>query len=326
MKKNLVLIGLVALFFSCEKEELPISPVDRNNLTTRQIQIGLGDDYPYQVFYKLSEDLIVSQNLNEEWDLGFKSDDEGRHIVLNSSLASAVAFANISSFYEEPILSELEWRWDNPNGLLDSTAIGNYNVKENIYVIDRGYIYGNPNVRYKKMIIDTVTNNFYKIHYASLDNSNEMIIQLDKNKQLNFTTFSFSTNSVVEIQPNKEEWDLMFTRYTELFYQITPPPYLVTGVLINNLNSIQVAIDTINDFNNIEINFDSNGNTNYIFSSEQNIIGYDWKVWNGTGYIIKPNLTYVIKDSYSRYFKLRFIDFYNDLGEKGFPTFEVQEL
>jgi hypothetical protein len=65
----------------------------------------------------------------------------------------------------------------------------------------------------------------------------------------------------------------------------------------------------------------------YAFSNNQNIIGFDWKsyVFN-EGYIVNPDITYIIKDSKNNYFKLRFIDFYNSNGEKGYPTFEVRKL
>ena len=40
----------------------------------------------------------------------------------------------------------------------------------------------------------------------------------------------------------------------------------------------------------------------------------------------KPFDFYLIKDNEERYYKLRFLNFYNSAGEKGAPQFEFQEL
>jgi len=66
----------------------------------------------------------------------------------------------------------------------------------------------------------------------------------------------------------------------------------------------------------------------YNFTNMQNKIGYDWKSYNfsSKSYNVNPNITYIITDIDGRYFKLHFIDFYNDNREKGNPKFEIQEL
>ena len=49
----------------------------------------------------------------------------------------------------------------------------------------------------------------------------------------------------------------------------------MTGILIND-KTTQVAVDTINDFN--QINYSSL--SNYQFLSKRDIIGYNWKEFN----------------------------------------------
>ena len=93
--------------------------------------------------------------------------------------------------------------------------------------------------------------------------------------------------------------------------------------VLSELESItKVAKDTIKNFENIKYNMVSS----YNFSDYQNIIGFDWKEFDGSNYSITPNLTFIIETSSNRYFKLRFTDFYNSSGVKGYPTFEIQEL
>ena len=53
--------------------------------------------------------------------------------------------------------------------------------------------------------------------------------------------------------------------------------------------------------------------------SDINVIGYDWKIYDfDTGfYTIDPSATYILSDTEGYFYKLRFIDFYNENGEKG---------
>ena len=85
-----------------------------------------------------------------------------------------------------------------------------------------------------------------------------------------------------------------------------------------------VAIDTINNFGDIELNMIDQ----YVFVNTQNEIGYSWKSYNFESqiYTVNSDITYIISDVSNRYFKLHFTDFYNSYGEKGAPNFEIQEL
>ena len=129
-------------------------------------------------------------------------------------------------------------------------------------------------------------------------------------------------NKVINIEPNMSDWDLLFSQYLHIFPN-PPTPYLVTGILINN-STLSVALDTINSFENInytEVN-------QYDFNQERDFIGYNWKIYNfdSQSYTVKTDITYIVKDISNRYFKMHFIDFHNDDGEKGYPKFEIQEL
>ena len=64
------------------------------------------------------------------------------------------------------------------------------------------------------------------------------------------------------------------------------------------------------------------------YSSYADVIGYDWNFFDfGTSsFIINSDLIYVIKNQNGYYFKLHFVDFYNDSGLKGYPKFEFQQL
>ena len=102
----------------------------------------------------------------------------------------------------------------------------------------------------------------------------------------------------------------------------TLPIYPVVGVLHNS--SISVAIDSVNTFSAIT----ANNLDDYTFHAHRNTIGYDWKKRIGTvgGSYIIDSPVYIIKKSEFDYYKLLFLDFYNQYGQKGCPTFQVEKI
>ena len=319
MKKFLLYFSFLILF-SCEKEEIPISPHQAGDIITQTI--GIGQDYRNQIFYQLSTNSIISQNIKTEWDIAFESNVSGWRIFLNSSLGGGVYRVSDMQFESLTSIDNPIWNWDAPSGNKDSTAIGNYQNQDVFFVIDRGYnISGNP-IGYIKLRVESVNELGYYIRYSSIDNSNDTSLFVSKDPNKLKTCFSFSQNNIIDIEPNINKWDLLFTQYLHVFS--TPPtPYLVTGLLIND-STTKVALDSINTFENINLSMLSE----YDFKDNRDYIGYDWKVYNFSSgnYSIINNKNYIIQDALGRHFKLRFIDYYNDIGEKGYPKFELQEL
>ena len=87
---------------------------------------------------------------------------------------------------------------------------------------------------------------------------------------------------------------------------------------------MEVAKDTLNDFSTITFDMARQ----MIYSSNLDAIGYDWKYYNfeAGSYTVTPGITYVIRNRTGFYYKLRFIGFYNDVGQKGYPSIEYQQL
>lgn len=309
-------------FISCEKEEIPINPHLAGEVIIQQVE--LEKDYKNQVFYKLSNNSIVSNNIKTEWDLGFINHNNDDYIILNSSTFMQAANGPTGSFENVIDINSLQWGWDNPRGIDFGTVISYDSDSSNIYIIDRGYSLNGNNRGYKKFMITEVTDYYYMIRYSNLDNSGDTVIQINKENATNFITYSFDTDEKILIFPEDDDWDLVFTQYTSLFSDTTTPAYLVTGVLTNYCNNITVSFDTINDFEQINLSMIDN----YNFSNNQDQIGYSWKSYDlqNNLYVINNQMTYLIKDSEGRYFKLQFIDFYNDIGDKGYPKFKIQEL
>jgi len=311
---------IACAFCSCEKEEMPIPAHDAGNIVASSVKMEA--NYLNQLFFDLETNTIVQQNFKTDWDLGFESNATGNRVVLNSSKLMFAAVTNQTDFLLVTDTVGLIFRWDVPSGNLDNTAIGDSDSTKNVVVIDRGYNELGAHLGFKKILFINVTNTAYEVKFANLDGSDEVIRQVVKDNAYNFTFLSLD-NNIVNIQPEKENWDLAFTQYTHIFVGNPPTPYLVTGVLTNR-NNVEVATVFDKEFTSITLaDVDD-----YSFLKTINQIGYDWKEYsfNTSNYTVFTDKNYIIKSTEGKYFKLHFIDFYDDLGVKGTPTFEFQEL
>ncbi len=319
VKNIFFLLSFPILYSSCLKEEIPIQPQIR---TANVSQVNMGSDYGLQIYFNLDNNTIVKQNIKTDWDIAFECNNNGWHVILNSSIASSAANTGNTDFASIDDTSGNQWNWDVPNGNLDSTAIGDYRNNNEIYIIDRGYDIDGNAIGFKKITFDNISQTEYEIHYADLDGNNENSIIISKDSLVNFIGFSFTTNNVVDIEPNKENWDLLFTQYTHIFKNPVMP-YLVTGVMINRFNT-EISDDNVNTYDDI-----SSSNLDlYEFNNDIDFIGYDWKTYdfNSGTYVVDQNSNFIIKTNIGFYYKLHFIDFYDDAGLKGSPKFEFQKL
>lgn len=314
MKQFIIASILLVGLSSCLKKEIPVAKHEAGDVITSQV--SLSSDYRYQAFYDLETNQYVKQNLKTDWSLGFSSTNAS--IILNTSLAMAVG-KSTQVFEAISDTTGLTWSYDKSSGYLDSTAIGDWQNEDFIYVINVGTSYDGTFLGFKKMDVLSWNNGTFEVRVADLDGSNDQTVTVSTNSEYNFAFFSLEDYQIKDIQPPKENWDLVFTQYSHLFEPDFP--YLVTGVLANR-NGVEIA--EIFDKSFTEITLADATNADYTLAIDE--IGYDWKSFTGSGYVIHDDKNYLIKSTEGIYFKLRFIDFYDDQGEKGTPTFEVQQL
>ncbi len=327
-------IGLFLSLSSCFTEELPVVPHKAGDVETGTAV--LRELYTYQVFYDLSTNKALKTNLISDWELGFEAADSGWHIILNNSRFMHAGNTGTVNFEAVNTYEGLIMEFDSSDGNPDSTAIGNWIrfsegdtlYSNHVYVIDMGFNENFEHSGYKKVLFQSLSNNAYSIKYADLTGENEKTTMIEKDNTKNYVCFSFE-NGVVDIEPHKNEWSLLFTKYTTLLFTDLgePYPYSVVGVHLNP-NQVRAGLDTLKSFETIVLA----DTANYEFTNQRDFIGYKWKYYDfdaGT-YSIVPDLNYLIKNHDGFYYKLRFIDFYSHeaetLGEKGFPTFEFQKL
>ena len=335
MKKLIIIFLFLILLTSCFKKDEKISPHKSPvNDSVQTNTIPLTQNYIYQFFFNLNTNKIVSRNLRSIWDIGFESSPDGWHIILNTSKYMKAAQTNQPFFGATTKLTGLKFTFDMSSGNLDSTAIGLWGDTTALpitsfnktYVIDRGLDETGKSLGYKKMIISAFDlNNDYNIDVANLDGTDYYRGIIHRDSSTTFTCFSFDNGGqTVKIEPDKTTWDLMFTQYTtNLKLNNVPYPYLVTGVLINRY---KVKANRINDLAFEKISFDKV--SNMTLSSRLDTVGYAWKEYSRiTGhYSIVSNKYFVIKSVADDLYKLRFTNFYNDQGEKGYPSFLFQKL
>ncbi len=338
MMNRLFLYILIAITLSsCFKEDDYVIEPIRFEITSILLKSPISM-YEEQAYINLYDTAIVGHNNYADWDLGFESSSTGYHIILNSSKfmyagsTEQTDFASVTSNIASTML------FDRSSGNLDSTAIGNWCDFSNplnpifpkkVYIINLGVDENGNSFGYKKIVFEKLENDTYYIHFANLDNTDEHYYQIPKNTLKDFVQFSFNNGGNLDTQqPDKDKWDLNFTKYSTILYDDngTPTPYLVRGVFISD--GISVAKDTLSDFKSIDINKVNS----YTFSSKQDAIGYDWKVYKNDLYLVKPHYIYIIKDRNNNYFKIRFTGYYNNIanhphyGEKGYPSFEYAKL
>jgi hypothetical protein len=316
----LVLMGL--LFASCEKSETPVKLPPAGS--AQQTKIDLGEDYEDQIFFDFETGKEVMMSKVSSWDLAFEASADGYHVFINGGRNIFINHTNSfvpSSVTSADQVSPEQWQADASCGLPDSTCIGewvdSYGASKN-----EVYIVKIDPVTFMKLVLVSVDHNEYVIKYGDIGATELTTLTIPKDNQFNFTYFSFSDGGkIVSPEPPKDTWDIVFTRYRIVYYDLNNFPYLVSGVLLNP-NNTTASADSVLGFDTLTYN---NG---YAFSNHRDVIGFDWKMYNFTSgrYEVKPNKCYLVKTRKNQYWKIHFLGFYSNAGLKGSPSFEFERV
>lgn len=345
VQKITLLILFASVLTSCFKDDERVTPFDRGDRINAKIPMteitsgGSVRNYLNQVYYSLNDSAIVSLNEKNSFDLAFDATENGFHIYLNTANFMLAGKSDKTDLEAINSANGLEMIYDASSGNSDSTAIGNWlsvqdtdtTYSQLVYVIDRGYDEAGNLLGFKKIRFDSLVGATYYFTYSNLNNSDKISGSVSKQAGFNKVYFSFEDGGKqVQPEPQKETYDLLFTQYTTLLFTNDgdPYPYLVTGVLLNPFQT-EVAFDSTMAFDDIDMASAMNLN----FTSQTDRIGYTWKELIGDvesgdenlNYIVRSKFNYIIQNNNGWYFKLRFIDFY-DQGVKGFPLIEYQRL
>lgn len=320
--------GIALLLFittGCLRSELPVPAHDAGNVIRGTVDMDPA--YRYQIYYSLATNAVVGKNDKTAWDIGLETSENGYHVVLNGAKSMFALGVSGRAFDDVGISDTLGFaasaKCDAYTGSLDSTAIGDWRGKGEVYILNRGYDEQGRSLGWAKMQLRSSDAHKYELLIDTLTAGNAGVaIEVAKDSAYNLAFVSFSTLSQVLIEPPKTAWDVVFTQYTYVFYDMDPPvPYLVTGCLLNR-NNTSAYLDTVTAFDSINY---ANVATDR-FGNDISAIGYDWKVFGGNTYTVLTSNSYLVRIQRGVLYKLRFTGFYNSSGQKGNPQWEYQAL
>lgn len=316
---------------SCFKEDEKINIPKPSGTETDTII--LGNTYNRQIWIDLNN---LQEKANKEidsWDLAFSCEDGNFDIRLNSA-KMMYAGTNGEKIFENVVSEEgMNMRFDASSGNPDSLAFGGWYEpltgaigdgisNEFVYVVNRG-IDGDLNELGYKKILMTIADGAYMIRYANLDGSEENSLTITKDNSFNYIHFSFE-NQIIQIEPPQNEWSLKFSRYSTILFtnEGDPYDYNVVGVLLNPYKLKAVETNLIYD------DIVLADTSRFEFTNRADVIGYEWKFYDfdNDSYTIEPDKSYLIKDKDGFFYKLRFLSFYDQFGNKGSVVYQVVRL
>ena len=327
-----ILLMLSALFLSsCFENEVPVKPFPRGDV--KVTVIPMTPDYTNQFYYSFEKNQIVKENRYDIWDLAFQCYGEDFYILLNGAKFMEAADMGQIDFESVKDRNNSNFKYDSTNGGFDDYAIGKWWTasgdsaisKNHVYIVNRGRDNNSKKMGYVKMQIISADKLFFTVRFADLDGKNDNTVNIPRKSDINYMMFSFDDIGIIlELEPPNSEWDIEFTRMIGFLpFENSLLPYGVTGIMINH-TSTEVYKDSVVKFADIQLS----DVENYIFSQNPGYIGHDWKNFelNGEVYTPKIYMNYVLKDTYGFYWKFRFVDFYNEEGQRGYPKFEFKKL
>ena len=327
---------VLLLTTACLREEDPLPAGGET-----PVLIAQGEDYGQAVYFKLSTGEQVSVPV-DSWDLAFPTDVDSMAVRLNTGkllLAWNSGQTGRPERAQWPAPTSFDWQTDAPHGWADSTALWGWHAPGSqqptgvTFVLDRGPLFHDSDTaRYRYLQMLGRDGESFRFRWATtpMDDWREERVALDRTFTHVYFTFD-GGGRVVPVAPPRQQWDLVFTQYIQPFDELPPPGrwYLVRGTLSNLSQGVAVSAVT-RDFdrypryeNLSRANLDSLPP----FRLHTDGIGYDWKSFDLRGtYYIRPDHYYVVRDPDGTYYRLRFVDFYDERGRRGFPQFVYDAL
>lgn len=335
MKIKILILSFLALALSsCIPEETPITPIDRGDLTSAELTLSM---YDYSIYFSLESGQFVKEHSQFNWIMAFDCSSDEHGIRLNSGKtvkARMLDTKDFASVREEDVPDSLFI--DNPNGEISESVFGRWweeSNLSNVFIIKGGITERRrPDGTYKVQL--ELINNTIQLRVQEFgDEEKTVIIEKDENK--NFVHIHLKEPEVLlDNEPNKNSYDLVFEARTEFVPlsaideedEDTAVQYQVRGVYLNPNGVEATKFENLDSLEFLDIEYD---NVSMIeLSSAENAIGYDWKSINldENLYSVENDYYYIIKSLNGFFYKMRFIKFYNDSGERGFPEFEYKQL
>jgi hypothetical protein len=282
-------------------------------LVTKTESISMGAGYANEIYYRLNDGLLTTVPRNN-WDIAFSVPKREAAILANSTSGVTLKAYPVSTgwnwsdpvdttgFYSWTPLYNSDSTWT--EGAFNMNATGHPNYGWGLYDINTHnltgislYIIKTRNGSFKKIWImnKLSAEQQYTFRYSDLDGSNEKTVNLDLlGSKKNFVYYSVDTDEEVDREPDKDKWDILFTKWIDKSIN-----YPVTGVLQNIGVSAQESTDT----DPKSVVFPATG-----FLDEISTIGSDWKIINMDTfqYTIDETRVFYVKDLNGDVFRIKF--------------------
>jgi len=253
--------------------------------------VQMGPGYANDVYYSF-EDGVVAVVPRSNWDIAFHTTIWSATILTNGASTSNGVFlytypnadtagwASVDTVGMAgwPMLYDSEDVWE--DGAFSRNATGHpdygwgkYNPISHDVVGDSIYILKTSDGQVKKLWIQRKhsAGNTYFIRHANLDGSGEQEQELNINPYTtkNFVYYSFTTNELIDREPDTASWDILFTKYMAI--QPNGTPYPVIGVY----NNFEVYSNMFYPVGPDFIDYMS-----MPFDSTKSPIGWEWKTFD----------------------------------------------
>lgn len=317
-----------------------------------------GPTQPNQVFVDLSSGKMTNV-IRTSWDLGFYSGTDFRVAINNTVKMSAkqTASTNIDEVQvadESMIIgnaSSSATQIDDPAGDINKTAfalVSAADAENKVYLINMGSnpattkpdagkegSAGGASRGWKKVRV-LRSGNDYKVQYADIDATTHSEIIVTKNAAYNFTFLSLLDKKTVSVEPQKAQWDISFTSFSNAIQGPTGlGAYHYADFVLSNLKGGAKAYQVLTTAFTYEA-FTLANVENAKFTDDQRNIGANWRTTTAGGtdangnpisaLVVKTDRFFVVKDPAGNVYKVKFTGGLNTAGERGYPTFQYAIL
>lgn len=301
MKNLIYLLLAVFMINACDETTGSDDPINHAD------SISMGAGYANDVYYSL-ENGIVGTAPRAGWDIAFSTDPMSSTVLINEGYGvelftypngdkdawDALDTTGMSAW---PAMFNADTSW--LYGAFDRYATGHpdygwgvYNTQTHDVLGDSLFIIKLNDGSMKKIFIEqrAAMSNSFSIKYGDIDGAGETKeISCNAYASKNFIYFSLTTGEVLDNEPDKDSWDIVFTKYHD-----ESIPYIVTGVLTNMGRETAEVRDM--DPADADPSMAE-------FTSDISVIGSDWKSFDmgSFSYVIEPDLTYFVKSGDDTY-------------------------
>lgn len=280
--------------------------------------LEMGASYLNEVYYLLKDGSKKVEPTNN-WHLAFRTGGQTDGIRINSATVSGAANGEVS-IYVYPNGAAADWnqtidtngyaswlRLHNSDetwevGALNTTAgsfpdfgWGVYNMSSHIVTGDSIYLvkFRSNGVDYfKKLFIERKQSSNWYFKFADIDGQNEVNDSLRSSDFSGANYMYYNLESASSLNREPANWDFTLTRYAAL--QINGTYFPSTGILTN------IGVLTAKTVGKEVEDLTLEDTTSEGFSSNINVIGYDWKDYeigqNGVVWYTDDSLAFFIQD------------------------------